>query len=151
MYHLSVSQPFLFFIIASQRAFLDIYPLIILHGILLPQIYCVSVHVQWPFESPQTIIISRIIFTLPVTSLLSPLRMQDVCVFWYLRRKRKSLLFMNGFFSFMGLSVSVTLSGCPEGNIRFNNGHNYFTSNYQTLNICLGVQYYFLIDWDYIR
>ena len=61
-----------------------------------------------------------------------------VCVWIFERGGEKALLCMNDYFSFMalreGASVFITLSVCPEGNIRFNYCHHYFTglwSNYK--------------------
>lgn len=139
MYHLSVSQLLFFFHYCLPKGLFRFLPSIALHGILLPQIYCVSVNVQWPFGRPQTIIISRIIFTLPRTSLLSPLRMYDVCVcvdIWGGRVKAcyAWVSWDSVFLLFCQVIQKATL------------GLRMATSNCQTLNICLGVQYYILID-----
>lgn len=55
----------LFYIINPQRAFLDIFFLILTPSILIAQIYSTYVNVLWPYGRPLTIVISTFFFNPP--------------------------------------------------------------------------------------
>lgn len=62
----------LFYVINPQRAFLDIFFLILTPSILIAQIYSTYVNVLWPYGRPLTIVISTFFSIPPPKNQFSP-------------------------------------------------------------------------------
>lgn len=70
---------FFFSLCPSKEIFTLFFIITIPHEILIPQMYCISVYVLWPFREPRTIVISNI-FLSPKNQFLPPWGKEHPCL-----------------------------------------------------------------------